>query len=67
MSWNCLKCGKELSPETTGLYPFWNGYICGVCYDKAGEEFCKAVAEFEATPVSEADIDRIIDMLKNCK
>jgi len=62
MSWNCLKCGKPLSPETTELYPFWDGYICEECYDKAGEEFCKEMDAFKA-PADEADIDPIIDVL----
>jgi len=64
MSWNCLKCGKTLSPETTGLYPFWDGYICGECHDKAAEEFCKAMDEFPETPVDKAEFDRIMELLR---
>jgi len=61
MSYTCLKCDSLLSPETTGLYPFWDGYICGECHDKVGEEFCKAVDEFEAHV--DPTVDPIMDLL----
>jgi len=59
--YNCERCGKELSALTTGLFPFGKGYVCNVCYDELGEEFCRAVDELP--PSDSDDVDPMVFLL----
>ena len=43
----CVKCNKKLNPETTGYFPFAEGYICSACQDKTNEEVCHLMDEYE--------------------
>ena len=55
-------CGIPLREETTGFYPFHEGYICQDCRDKSGEEFCRAVDAYDAAV--EEDVDMLVEMLR---
>jgi hypothetical protein len=61
---NCVKCKKELNPETTGCYPFWDGYICSKCYNEAAEEFCRGVDALPDAVIEPGEVDNIIGLLK---
>ena len=61
---NCVKCKKELNPETTGCYPFWDGYICSKCYNEAGEEFCRGVDAFPDTEIKPLAVEYLLELLK---
>ena len=63
--YRCIKCGKPLNPETTGCFPFAEGYICSVCYEKAAEDFCRAADEYENP--TEIDADSIANEVKMLK
>jgi len=58
----CLLCGKELRESTTGRYPHGNGYIWRECRDEVGEQFCKAMDEYEAPRDKTVD-DPIVGLL----
>jgi len=44
---HCEICKHPLNPEITGMNPWCTGYVCNICRDKAGEDFCKALDEID--------------------
>ena len=62
--YQCLKCMREMECEDDRMHPWEKGHICQTCWEKAGEEFCKAADEMPDDVVSNDDILKIDTLLE---